>query len=388
MRGANEHAVRATRTIAGALLFTVLGAVLFLAARAAAFALPVQDFAQYWAAAHLIPKNPYSFRQVTEFERSCQNLVVASPMVMRNPPWALVFVLPFRFLTYQTAFALWTIFSIVAVTGCARAAWRLYTPELSSAPALLSLLFGPTVALLMLGQFAILVLLGVTLFLTMVDRNRDWVAGAALLFILVKPHVVLLFLLAIGLWTFQSKRWKVLVSAGLTVAIASAIVVAINPHIFEQYVLLAKQFSSELTPYPNLGGELYVLSGHHSLAYLPQICGILWLLWYWLCHRSTWNWKTHGMLALVVSVACSYYSFAFDEIVILPALMAAFSNGSRGVFLMGFVATDLGYAVYVSGIARDLIRGPQFLFWTASAWLLTYCLSRGLNSSSRATVVS
>ena len=381
--------MRATRIIAGALLFTVLGTVLFLAARAAAIALPVQDFAEYWAAAHLITKNPYSFQQLTEFERSCRNLIVASPMVMRNPPWVLVFVLPFRLLSYQTAFGLWTVLSIVTVTGCARAAWRLCTPEPSTAPALLSLLFGPTVALLTLGQFAILVLLGVTLFLTMVDRDRDWAAGVALLFILVKPHVVLLFLLVIVLWTIQSKRWTVLISAGSAVAIASAIVVAINPRVFEQYLELAKQFSHEETPYPNLGGELYVLSGYHSVAYLPQMCGLLWILFYWRRHRLDWNWKTHGMTALVVSVACSYYSFGFDEIVVLPALIAAFAFGARGIFITGFLVTNLGYGVYISGIARSLIRGPQFLFWTATAWLLTYWLSQRSNSdSSRATITN
>ena len=370
------------------LLFAVLGSALFLAARAAAFVLPVQDFAQYWAAAHLIAKNPYSLQQVTAFEM-CRNLKLASPMVMRNPPWALVFVLPFCHFSYQTAFGLWAIFSVVAVTGCARAAWRLCTPEPSTAPALLSLLFGPTVALLTLGQFAVLVLLGITIFLVMIDRNRDWLAGAALLFISVKPHVALLFLLAIGLWTVQAKRWRVLLSAATMVAIASVIVVAINPDIFKQYVEFAKQFTSETTPYPNLGGELYVLFGHHSLAYLPQICGILWLLWYWRRNRSTWNWKTHGMITLVASVACSYYSFGFDEIVILPALMAAFSGGARGIFLTGFIATNLGYAIYISGIARNLIRGPQFLFWTSTAWLLTYCLSRRSDSwSSKAPLAN
>jgi hypothetical protein len=367
--------VNAARNIASALLIAVSGVALFYVVRMAAFALPVQDFAQYWAAAHLITKNPYSLQQVMEFERSCLSLPVASPMAMRNPPWALLFVLPFRFISYPTAFALWDMFSFIVIAGCARAAWRLCTPEPSTVPALLSLLFGPTVALLSLGQFAILVLLGATLFLIMIDRKKDWAAGASLLLIAVKPHVALVFLLSIALWSFQSKRWRVLISAGSAVALASAVVVAMNPLIFSKYIEFARQFAREKTPYPNLGGALYDLTGHHGVAYLPQICGLVWLLFYWRRHRFDWNWKTHGLTALIVSVACSYYSFAFDEILVLPALMAAFAHGNRRIFLAGFVITDLAYAIYLSGVAKDLIHGPMFLFWTATGWLLTYALS-------------
>ena len=82
------------------------------------------------------------------------------------------------------------------------------------------------------------------------------------------------------------------------------------------------------------------------------------------------------MTTLVVSVACSYYSFAFDEILVLPALMAAFAKGNRVILLAGFLVTNLGYAIYISSIARQWVHGPMFLFWTATAWLLTFLLSR------------
>ena len=157
---------------------------LFVAAFMAASALPVQDLAQYWAAAHLVKTNPYSYQLVSDFEKSAGISSNALPLVIKNPPWAILFILPLGLFGYYVAFAIWAVFSVVVVAGCALAAWNLYNSPPSLAPALLSLFFGPTVVLLMLGQWTVLVLLGVTLFLTMAARKKDWYAGASLLLVL------------------------------------------------------------------------------------------------------------------------------------------------------------------------------------------------------------
>ena len=376
------------RNILSVLLIALTVGFLFVGALAAASALPVQDLAQYWAAAHLVAKNPYSSVLVTQFERSAGIVASGAPMVMRNPPWAMVFVLPLRLLNYQSAFASWALFSVVVLAGCARASWKLNSAEESPVPALLSLLFGPTVCLLMLGQLAILVLLGVTLFLCLTERRRDWLAGASLSLVSVKPHVALIFLIAIALWTVRYKRWAVLIGAGLTTIVSSIAVLLINPHIFAQYLAFASQFVGETTPYPNVGGILFSLTGQHHLAFLPQAAGLAWLIFYWRKNRTTWDWKTNGMLVLLVSVACSYYSFPFDEIVILPALIAAYAYGNRTVFVTGFIATNIGYAMYIFKLAGNFGFGYMFLWWTASAWLLTFALSQKMRLRLSPTTVA
>ena len=372
------------------LIFFAAGMV-FLAAFIASSALRVQDLAQYWAAAHLVRENPYSEALVTNFERSFGYSMHAPAMVMRNPPSALPLVLPFRYMSYNIAFAFWTLVSVLVVAGCARVSSTLSgNSDSSLAPAFLCLLFGPTVALLMVGQIAVLVLLGVTLFLIMAERKRDWLAGAFLSLTCVKPHVVVLFLIAIALWSIKVRRSAVLLSCGLTLAGTSVVALLLNPHIFFQYIAFARQFTGETTPYPNIGGLIYLVSGYRDLAFLPQIAGLAWLAFYWRRHRSHWDWKSHGMAVLLVSVACSYYSFPFDQIVVLPALMAAFANGNRRIFLGAFIATDLGFAIYISNIAGRFGFGYMFLWWTASAWLITYVIalkSRFGNQTMTATCV-
>jgi Glycosyltransferase family 87 len=361
--------------------------ILFFAAGMAARALPVQDLVQYWAAAHVIRQNPYSEAIVTSFERSSGYSMQGPAMVMRNPPSALIFVLPFRYMKYDNAFAAWALVSIFIVLACARASSGLSgIKKQGLTPALLFLLFGPTIALLMLGQIVVLVLLGVTLFLIMAERRRDWLAGASLSLACVKPHVILLFLIAVSLWSMRAKRWVILFSIGLSLLAASAIALLINPHIFIQYLAFAHQFGAETTPYPNLGGMLYIVSGHRELAFLPQFAGLIWTVFYWWHHRSNWNWKSHGMLVLLVSVACSYYSFPFDQVVVLPALIAAYANGNRRIFLGAFVITNLGFALYIFNIAARFGFGYMFLWWTAGAWLVTYGVT--LNSRWRPATIA
>ena len=292
--------------------------ILYLAALMAAYALPIQDFAQYWSAAHLFPQNPYSTQLTAAFEKSAG--IVAAPLLVKNPPWAIVLLLPLALLGYYQAFAIWTVISVCVVAGCGKSVWDRHSSTTSLAPALISLFFGPTVVLLMLGQFTVVVLLGAVLFCTMVRMRRDWLAGGFLLLVSGKPHIALLFLLSVVLWSVIYRRWIVLISGALTLAAASIAALLINPHIFGQFWKRTILVVDETESYPNVGGMLYSVSGLHILALLPQLAGLIWLIFYWRKHRHSWDWEHHGLIVLLMSVACSYYSYPYDEILALPAL--------------------------------------------------------------------
>lgn len=364
-----------SKIFAAVLIAFVLG-ILFMAALMASSALPPQDLTQYWAAAHLVRQNPYSTDLVSALEKAAGVNVVQPPLVLKNPPWAIPFILPLGLFTYHVAFAWWTVLSVVIVTGCVGVIWRRLERAESLLALFLPLVFGPTIILLLLGQWTVLVLLGITGFLIALEHRRDWNAGAFLLLVMGKPHVVLLFLLAILFWIIQARRWKILYSAALSLVGSCLIVLALNPHIFAQFLLRTREVVDEKVPYPNLGGLLYILTGNHTLALLPQIIGILWLIFYWTRRRQTWDWSTDGMLVLVSSIACSYYSYPYDEILVLPALVAVLLTGNRKVFALLFIATDLGYMIYLFQIAGKLGYGYMFLSWTAAAWLVTYLASR------------
>jgi len=352
--------------------FVFAGGALFFAAFLAASQLKVQDLAQYWSAAHLVRQDPYSFELVSKFEESSGIASVKPPLVLKNPPWAIPFILPLGLFSYRVAFAVWLVFSVFVVTGCTRAVWMRYEGSDSLVPILMPILFGPTVVLLMLGQWTVLVLLGITTFLIMIDRRRDMIAGASLVLVIGKPHVALLFILAVALWTIQCKRWLILVSAAVSLAGCSIAMLAINGHIFAQFLVRTRQVVGETVPYPNLGGMLFVATHQHWIAIIPQVVGLVWLALYWIQRRETWDWASDGMLVLVVSVASSYYSYPYDEILVLPALIVAFAKGNRRLFFVCFALVNIGYALYIFQIAGHFGFSPLSLWWTASGWLITY----------------
>lgn len=341
----------------------------------AAGALPVQDLAQYWSAAHLVRQNPYSPELVSRFQHT-QGIGVDPPLVLKNPPWAIPPFLILGLFSYRAAFAMWTLLSLVILISCTHSIWKELPIGGSPAPLWLPLLFGPAVVQLILGQWTILVLLGIAAFFLAIERRQDWIAGAALILVLGKPHVTLLFLLAIALWVIRNRRWGVFISSAIALFGMSLTVQMFNPHIWTQFLTRTSQVVRETEAYPNLGGILYHISGQHFLGMLPQLAGVVWLIFYFRKHVHNWSWWNQGTMVVLCSVVCSYYSYPYDEILALPALLVAFANTktTRHRFLIPFAITNLGYALYISNIAGKFGYGYMFLFWTATGWLVT-CLA-------------
>src|ERR1700722_1408279 len=98
-------------------LVAFVGGILFLAAFMASEALPPQDLTQYWTAAHLVAKNPYSMELSKQFELS--RGVDITPLITKIPPWAIMVVLPLGLLGYHSSFAFWALMSVVVIGGCA-----------------------------------------------------------------------------------------------------------------------------------------------------------------------------------------------------------------------------------------------------------------------------
>jgi len=371
------------RNLSTAALIIFVCVLLFLAAYMAGSALAVQDLAQYWSAAHLVKTDPYSFELVAQFEHAQGIHNDNPPLVLKNPPWAIPFFLPLGLFSYRVSFAFWTLFSVLVFIGCTHAIWREMRPHTVPTPLYLTLLFGPAIVQLMLGQWTILAFLGVTVFLIAAERRQDWIAGSSLVLVFGKPHVALLFLLAVALWTVVYRRWRIAISASLALLGASLIVESLNPNIWVQFLARTTQVLHETEAYPNLGGMLYLISGVHALGLVPQLAGVVWLGFYFNKHWRNWSWWDHGTMVILCSVVFSYYSYPYDEILAIPALLVAFPKASlnRRFFLIPFLIADLGYALYLTDMVGRFGYGYMFLFWTATGWLITCLASPRRNSA-------
>src|SRR5258706_9465735 len=88
---------------------------------------PVDDFVEYWAAARLQIQagNPYSPSEILSVERSA-GIEGNEPLVMLNPPWTIVFLLPFGLLDYGPGRIVWLMLGLTLTLLSVRWLWIVY----------------------------------------------------------------------------------------------------------------------------------------------------------------------------------------------------------------------------------------------------------------------
>jgi len=256
--------------------------------------------------------------------------------MMWNPPWTLTLVMPLGALPNKVAQIVWLLLHLAIVMVCARTIWLLYAgprQRLCIAWAL-TLGFAPTLFLLMMGQISGLLLLGLTGFLWGERNNRPWIAGASAALCAVKPHLGLLFAVALALEALRSRRTFGIALRGAAVLAAGALVpLAFNPEVWSQYrtatQLPAAGAHVPLTDWvhPTVGYELRkVIPGEPFwVQFVPTALALAALPLYWWLRRNHWNWLEElPRLTLVGALTVCYGGWAFDLVVLLlPVLQAA-----------------------------------------------------------------
>lgn len=103
--------------------------------------------------------------------------------------------------------------------------------------------------------------------------------------------------------------------------------------------------------------------------HLPTAAGATWVLIYWRRYRERWIWAEHLPLLLLVSILTSPYSWTYDQIVLLPAIVKAYTwtrGRVRGV-MIGYLAFN---AIYLG--ARYIVPVDFWYFWMAPLYLAIY----------------
>jgi hypothetical protein len=144
------------------------------------------------------------------------------------PPALLLFIWPLGFLPYMTALAAWSLAGFAAYVGASATHSR-------SAKFLLFVAAAPAIAVnLHSGQTGFFTAAILILFFRFLDE-RPILAGALLGIMLCKPHLVVLFPLALAL----SGRWRVFATATVTVVVLiAATALAFGADIWSEYFRL------------------------------------------------------------------------------------------------------------------------------------------------------
>lgn len=348
---------------------------------------PSDDFFPYWAGGklNLSGENPYDLQKK-------ENLLIAEggqasstyPIsIMLNPPWAVAIVMPFSLLSYPLSRLAWLLLSIGCISICAQLLWRLYKGHAQQhwLAWIVVILFAPTISVLEVGQISALLLLGISCFLYFTfSRQNDWVAGASLALLAIKPQVTYLFWIALLFWVIQQRRWWILVSCTVTIILLTLLAMAFNPQIIHQYLgMLQTGYIPELAT-PTIGAYLrffWLGTDKFWLQFVPPIFGGLWFLFYWNKHHKSWHWVKELPILLLVSQVSAPYTYTYDQVILIPAIIQAVTwlvqDWKRWSTL---VFAGIFLTINILDLVLHMRLSDFWFIWMAPALLIWFLLVR------------
>jgi len=333
-----------------------------------------RDFTVYWATGQQLAHhaNPYDGSALLRIERAAGLPVWSGTMFMRNPPLMLSLVFPLGFLNLYAASTLWSLLQIVCLVVSVHLLYLMHgCPK--NRRQLLGYFFGPALICLINGQSTLMALLGLVLFLRFY-RTRPFTAGMCLWLCALKPHLFLPFGIVLLTWIFVSRSYRLLAGLGVAVVASCAITYGIDPKAWVQYSQMVQTSGIERSNIPCLSYIVRNWISPHSMwvQFLPVTLGCVWALGYFWPRRKTWNWMTHGSLLMLVSILVAPYSWVFDHVLVIPALLhGAYVTQSRDrLAALAFLSALVEVALFCN------IWKPSAVYlwtlWTAPAWLAWY----------------
>lgn len=337
------------------------------------------DFAAYWTGSRLIMSrhNPYDWDAVINLERPF-GVNELNPLIIRNPPWALIPILPFGLLSYGTGRMVWLLIQIALTIWSVQMLCRMYGNDLRfrhrawGAVAI----FTPLYVALAIGQITPVVLAGITGFLYAQQKQQDAIAGAYLFLAALKPHLLFLVWPILLAWVIATKRYKILVTLGILLLSASAIPLLFDPTVFKHYFDLWAISPIVWSKTSNLSGTVCRIFGSNKLvAFSLSFFSLIWAGYYWRIRRRDWNWLEQIPLLLLISVVVSPYDWLFDQTILIPALISSlalrFPTERHSIFVcVLYVCVNLSV---VGLVIAD--KDSLWSSWTGPVWLLLYLAS-------------
>jgi len=358
-------------------LLAILVGIIFISQKITVF--PLHDFLEYWSAGriNLTGGNPYSPEEMIALQHQIGR-VQPDALMMWNPPWLLALTMPFSIITYSTSRMIWFLLELLVLFVSADMLWTLYGGDSRKRwiAWIAVLFFGPTLHTLKLGQITPVILLGSVGFLYFQQKGKPFWAGVLVSLILIKPHLLYLFMVAVLLWSLKSKNWKVI--AGMAVGILLPFILASLPnvHLISQYIYAIRNYPPEDWQTATLGTPLRYLFGQDLffLQFVPSIIGLIWLGIYWLIYNKKWNWLTVLPVIIVVSTTTAAYGWAHDVSILAFTIVqvATYYSFKKWTIKSMIVFTTFWL---VSLLNAFLNTSQHWFWWLSSFYLVWYILA-------------
>ena len=321
------------------------------------------DYISYWSAGKLLMHRADPYSPAGAFALEKAEGFTRGFMVMLNPPWSLFLAASLGFGGVRVGLFLWTLAGVACIFLSAQ---LLDVPSKDRA---FAYVFAPAVAAVFMGQSSPFTLLGFALFLYF-HRTRPFLAGASLLLMALKPHLFILFWVILLVDCIHRRRFLILAGFISALAGGSLFPVLFDAHVWRHYLAMLQGSTLKHQVFPTVSMLFRILIDPNAfwLLFVPSALATVWALWYYATRRQEWDWRTHGMLLMLVSVLVSPYSWLTDEAVLMPSILFALAIPEKRKN-SGWILLAINTAVLFIALVNQASLTSRAYLWTPLAWL-------------------
>jgi hypothetical protein len=202
--------------------------------------------------------------------------------LFRNPPFALIPILPLAKLPMAVAFSVWTAVSFALLFLSLKVLQNETRVYYGNWPVLLSLAFAPVLGAFLHGQFSLAIVAAYSVAYALWRRGRLTLGGVVLAIATIKFQLVIGFVAVLALK--RKGRELAGFAMGSALFLALSIWIAGIPSLmaYPRFVLHSDTPLSELSHMANWQGFLSVLDLNHLALLVPlSVATVLWAAWAW-----------------------------------------------------------------------------------------------------------
>ena len=200
-------------------------------------------------------------------------------------------------------------------------------------------------------------------------------SGLALLLPAMKPHLFLLLWPLILIECVRRRNWKLLAALGAGLAMTATFPLLFDAHVWAHYLaaIRAEHVSGQYLA--NVSFLLRWMAPGHPVwvQAVPSLLGLALCARYYWRRRNFWDWRVDGAAVLLASTMVSPYSWPFDQLLMIPAILHVCSV-RPGREWAPWLAVVNG-AVILLLLMTTPLSSPAFA-WSATACLIWYVWAR------------
>lgn len=352
------------------------------------------DFRAYWSASYLLAhgENFADDAALLTIQRELTEFDARYAMKTWNPPWVLVWLLPYTLVGFDLAASLWLMTNVGALFFSIVMSWQILFPRSDERkkwlwiPLSVAMLFPSTIVSLRYGQVNLLVLAGIVGFLAFYADGRDMASGFALALTTFKPHLVYLVLPIMILHTWKQQRWRILRAFFSLLAVSVITAFLLRPTLFMDY------FQG------TMAGNLLAWESATVVTYLSLQSGWPWIrliavvllpltLVSWFYWGEKWSLMKISQVGILVSIITMPFGWSYDFVLLLlPLTQIVVWLVTEGLFIGERLAVTMAlfvtYIVYF--FQRTATPSELYFHWVPLivaviyGWLAWRCGSKPL----------